>query len=280
MKRTWVIIGIIFLFVCASITPGIQGSTEERTNTKLHASSSLPANVTITDWTRDVSSLNIFLNKRTIITNSTDIEVDNLDLIQTTFSQQGIEATLSLQVVGSIENRGQFSDENETIELVEYSFFLDTSEKFYMITYMNQTGVLFYDDVLVNLTSSDFTVLNNSLSITFSLVNLTETYVNLSSSAVFIRTNLSSNPPLIILLADTIPNQWQKAILVGRYNSIDIDSRGAYMTLEADRLWMIRFHPFKLIRYTPGDIIRISTPYMARIITNHFIVGKVDVLWI
>ena len=52
-------------------------------------------------------------NKCTVIMNSTDIEVDNLDLIQTTYLQQGSLVTLSVQVAGRIEDRGQ-------LLLVEY----------------------------------------------------------------------------------------------------------------------------------------------------------------
>jgi len=277
LSRKWFALGIIFLFTGASALPNISGSIGKNTIHVRTSNTQTTADETITDWTGDVCSYNYDRTTWTIITNSTDIEVDNIDLIQTSFAQQDSQATLRLQVAGNIENRGYPGDTgNDTIDHVEYLFELTTSEQFYVLVYVNQTCVLFYDDNVVNLTSSDFTVLNNTLSITFPLMNLTETYENLNVTVLYIKANLSSQPSTIVLLSDTVPNKWAKVLLFGTYNSADL--RGAYMALEAVRLWMVRFQPFQLTRFIPGDIIRISTPYKARMITNHFIIGMVDVL--
>lgn len=271
------VVGIIFLFIGANAVPNINGSSSKNKLDVRTSNTQTPGDITITDWIEDVCSFQYLHNKWTIITNSSDIQVDNIDLIQTSFVQQGIQATLNLQVAGTIENRGQYgSSTNETIDQVEYLFQLTTSEQEYFISYINQTGVLFYNDTSLNLTSSDFTVLNNTLSITFPLMNLTETYENLSAIALFLKANLSSQPPILVLLSDTIPNMWAKVLLFGTYNSIN--TRGAYMMVEAVHLWMIRFDSFQLIRYKPGEIIRISTPYKPRILTNHLIIGMADVL--
>jgi hypothetical protein len=268
--------GIILLIIGAMILPSTNGRSYDST-TNLHLNTQIRTDETISDWTNDVCSFHFYRNKWTIITNATDIDVDNLDLTQTTYTQQDIQATLSLQVAGRIENRGQYGNGTiDTIDLVEYVFRLTTSEQEYFISYMNQTGLLFYNDTILNLTSSDFTIMNNTLLITFPLMDLNETYENLTVIAYFIKADLSSQTTKIIYLSDTIPNLWTKVLLLGQFNSID--SRGAYMTLEAVHLWMIRFHPFQLIRYKPGEIIRISTPYKARLITDHFLIGMADVL--
>lgn len=273
MEKKWIVVGIIFLFIGASVVPNSSGSTGKKridlSNTQT------TADETITDWTGDVCSYNYYRNTWTIITNSSDVEVDNIDLVQTSFVQQDGQVTLSLQVAGRIEDRGHPGNFTNETDEVDYYLMLTTSERFYFVGYINQTGVLFYDDVHISLTSSDFTVLHDTLSITFSLVNLTETYKNLSVAAFFVKANLSS-PSTIVLLQDTVPNEWVKVLLFGTYKSADF--RGAYMTLEAVRLWMIRFQPFQLIRFKPGEIIRISTPYLARMITDRFIIGMVDVL--
>lgn len=275
MKRKWVTVGIIFLFIGASALPNISANNGENKIDVRTSSKQTPTDITITDWTDDVCSFNYYRNTWTIITNSTDIEVDNIDLVQTSFAQQDGQVTLGLQVAGRIEDRGHPGNFTNETDEVDYFFLLTTSERFYFVGYINQTGFLFYDDVHVNLTSSDFTVLNDTLSITFSLLNLTETFQNLSVAASFVKANLSS-PSTIVLLQDTVPNEWTKVLLFGTYKSAD--RKGAYMTLEADRLWMIHFQPFQLTRFKPGDIIRISTPYLARLITDRFIIGMVDVL--
>ncbi|MBN2600148.1 MAG: hypothetical protein JXA75_06365 [Candidatus Thermoplasmatota archaeon] len=273
MKKKWIVVGIMVLCIGVSVVPTISGNTGQKRVDSSHIQT--PADETMTDWTEDVCSYNYFRNTWTIITNSTDVEVDNIDLVQTSFTQQGTQVTVSAQVAGRIEDRGHPGNVTNETDEVDYFFILTTSERFYFVGYINQTGFLFYDHVHVNLTASDFTVLNDTLSIAFSLVNLTETYQNLSVTASFVKANLTS-PSTIVLLQDTVPNEWAKVLLFGTYKGAD--QKGAYMTLEADRLWMIRFHPFQLTRFKPGGIIRVSTPYLARMITDRFIIGMVDVL--
>jgi hypothetical protein len=279
MKTKWLIIGIMLLVIESSILPNIQGNIEKNTNEALQSNTGNPTNITLSDWIGDVCSYTYLLNKWKIISNSTDIEVVNLDLTKATYAQQGAQATLSLQVAGRIEDRGHIEYENitnDTIDLVEYSFQLTTSEQNYTISYTNQTGVLFYDDVQINLTSSDFTVVNNILSITFSLMSPDETYEDLQVVSIFAKANLSSQPPEIVFLSDTLPNIWEKALLFGRFTINN--AKGDFMMLEATSLWMVRFHPFQLIHYKAGEMILISTPYKARIITNHFLFGVFDIL--
>jgi hypothetical protein len=273
MKKKWIVVGIMVLCIGASVVPTISGNTGQKRIDSSHTQT--PAYETITDWTDDVCSYNYFRNTWTIITNSSDIEVDNIDLVETCYTQQDTQVTVSVQVAGRIEDRGHPGNITNETDEVDYFFMLTTSERFYYVGYINQTGFLFYDDVHINLTSSDFTVLNDTLSIAFSLVNLTETYQNLSVTAAYVKANFTS-PSTIVMLQDTVPNEWAKVLLFGTYKGAD--QKGAYMTLEAVRLWMIRLHPFQLTRFKPGGIIRISTLYPARLITDRFIIGMVDVL--
>jgi len=281
MKRKWIAIGMILLFVQAALLPNIPGRITDRMRDGLPQNQGFFSNGTMTDWTNDVCSLNYLNNKCTVIMNSTNIEVDNLDLIQTTYLQQGSLVTLSVQVAGCIENRGQpywWNITNETIDVIEYTFSFTTSEQDYLVSYVNQTGVVLFNGSQINLTSSDCIVVNNTLSITFPLVDQNESYENLSVLAIFLKIN-PLKPRKITFFFDSIPNYWSKVILFGRY--IGSPLKGEYMTVIAVNLWMIRIYPYhQLLRYQLGDIIRVSTPYKARIITNHFLFGFFDILQI
>ena len=68
------------------------------------------ADETITDIIEDVSSVDYFTQETTVVTSHPEIEVNNLDIIKATYSQQGTQATVTLQVRGSIENRGKIID--------------------------------------------------------------------------------------------------------------------------------------------------------------------------
>jgi len=274
-------VGIVLLFVFVVLIPIVPASMESRMRHLLPQNYGFFTDETLTDWTNDVGSLHYRNNRWTIITNSTDLDVQNIDVVQASYEQDDGLVTLSMQVAGVIENRGHWNDwvsNNETTELIEYSFAVATSEQEYMISYVNQSGVLLVNTSQTNLTSSDFTVINDTLSITFPLVNPEETFENLSVITLYININVTSQPYKIVILADSIPNYWTKVFLFGRYTSAA--TKGEYMTVKAVGLWMIRSEPYnQLLRYRPGDIIRISTPYKARIITNHFLFGFFDILW-
>jgi hypothetical protein len=176
--------------------------------------------VDITDGMNDVSSVDYLTGETKVVTNSPDINVDNIDLIQATYTQQGIQAILSLQVKGNIENRGKimdpYSEDVLDLDTVEYGFTLITSEQDYSVSYSNETGQLVYGNEQINLTSSDFSVVGDTLTISFELTSAAETYSNLSVTSTYIKANFSSvetsglvylsdvapNPPLVIYYAD------------------------------------------------------------------------------
>jgi hypothetical protein len=167
--------------------------------------------VEITDPIGDVSSIDYLTGETKVVTSSPDITVDNLDIIKATFTQQGIQATVSLQVKGNIENRGEILDLSSydilNIDAVEYGFQLTTSTEDYTISYSNQTGQLTKGYEQINLTSSDFSVVGDTLTITFQLVSADETYDDLSVTSTFIKANLSSiESEGLVYLSDVAPN--------------------------------------------------------------------------
>jgi len=142
------------------------------------------------------------------------INVDNIDIVKATYSQEGAQATVTLQVRGTIENRGKIIDLYDedsfgNLDFVEYDFQLTTSEQEYTISYANQSGQ--YSDGVDtnNLTSSDFTVTGDTLSITFPLVSAEEVYDNISVTSMFVKMNLTSQDPDLsgfVYLSDLAPN--------------------------------------------------------------------------
>jgi hypothetical protein len=169
------------------------------------------ADETITDGTGDVSSIDYFTGETIVVTSSPDIDVDNLDLIQATYTQQGIQATLSLQVKGIIENRGKVTDLNgpdilDVLNTVVYEFQLTTSEQDYSVIYSNETGQLTYGYEQINLTSSDFSVVDDTLTISFALTSAEEIYQNLSVTSTYIKANLAEEETSLVILTDVAPN--------------------------------------------------------------------------
>lgn len=172
------------------------------------------ADVTITDIIEDVSSVDYITQETTVVTFHPDINVANIDIVKATYTKQGTQAAVTLQVRGSIENRGKMMDlYNESsygaLNFVEYDFQLTTSEQDYTISYANQTGQLSNGVETSNLTSSDFSVIGDTLSITFPLTSASETYENLSVTSMFVKMNLSGGDTDLtgfVYLSDIAPN--------------------------------------------------------------------------
>jgi PKD repeat protein len=179
------------------------------------------ADVTIKDGPGDVNSLDINGNT-TLITFSPEIDVNDLDLLEATYTLQGTQVTLTLQVKGLIKNQGKyvdFSSEdfdlNSTLNFVEYGFTLSTSSDDYTIQYINMTCNFTSNTRTQNLPSSDFSVNGNTLTVTFPLTSADETYQSLAVESSFTKINLSQlyNPPsdgnienYFIWLTDSAPN--------------------------------------------------------------------------
>jgi hypothetical protein len=173
------------------------------------------ADVTITDIIEDVSSIDYTTQETTVVTSHPDIDVQNIDIVKATYTQQGTQATVTLQVRGSIEDRGKIIDlyndaENpfQALNFVEYDFQVTTSEQDYTISYANQTGQVGGVET-INLSSSDFTVVGDTLTIVFTLASATEVYENLSVTSMFVKMNLSEGDMDLtgfVYLSDIAPN--------------------------------------------------------------------------
>jgi hypothetical protein len=170
------------------------------------------ADVTITDIIEDVSSIDYTTQETTVVTSHPDIDVQNIDIVKATYTQQGAQATVTLQVRGSIENRGKtidlYGEELGPLNFVEYDFQVTTSEQDYQISYANQTGQVSGVET-TNLTSSDFTVVGDTLTIHFTLASAAEVYENLSVTSMFVKMDLTGgdmNLTGFVYLSDIAPN--------------------------------------------------------------------------
>lgn len=172
------------------------------------------ADTTITDTIDDVSSVDYYTGETIVITSHPEIDVQNLDITQITYTQDGSQVTLTLKVRGDIENRGSIidlysEDIFDSLNFVEYDFQLITSEGEYMVSYSNLTGQLNNGLETINLTTSDFTVEGDTLTIRFSLVSAEEVYEELSVTSMFMKVNFTGgdlDPSGLIYLSDICPN--------------------------------------------------------------------------
>jgi PKD domain len=215
MKNTWIIAMIVSsLFFIAAF------SVEA-------------ADKIITDGTGDVSSINS--NGDTVlVAYSPEIDVNDLDLIEGTYTLQGTQVTLTLKVNGLIKNQGELIDMesgdfdmNSTINNVDYGFHLTTSSDDYIIQYVNKTCNFTSNAVSKNLPSSDFSVSGNTLTVKFTLTSADETYENLTIESSYTKIDLSAlnNPTgegdidkAFIYLTDNAPNPPLAAVSVDASN--------------------------------------------------------------
>ena len=92
---------------------------------------------------------------------------------------------------------------------VEYDFQVTTSEQDYTISYANQSGQINNGIDTVNLTSDDYTVVGDTLTINFDLTSAAEVYDNMSVTSMFVKLNLSGTEPDLsdfVYLSDIAPN--------------------------------------------------------------------------
>lgn len=211
MKRYMLAIGIVIVLIGISTLPIRSRPISQEPSGFFERNVSSQGNQTITDYLEDVFTIDYYTGESTQVLNSSYIEVKNLDIKEAACEQMGAQVILSLQVDGCIEERGELIDiYNGTIEdldTVEYDFVVTTSEEDYMIVYCNQTGRLMYDDIQINLTSSDFFVVNDTLFIWFLLSNSSELVENLSATSLYIKCNFSNlEPEELVYLSDLAPN--------------------------------------------------------------------------
>ena len=170
-----------------------------------------PTEVSITDYVGDVCSVDYLTGESTIVTNSTEICVDNLDIERVTYSQLGMLINVHLQVVGNIENRGKLFDlynSTNDIDTVEYQFQLSTSEDSYVIRYSNRTGTLqlLSDARIRNLTSENFMIFGESLTVRFYTQHPGEQFESLFFYTMYMKVNFSNPTSTFLYFSDIAPN--------------------------------------------------------------------------
>jgi hypothetical protein len=95
----------------------------------------------------------------------------NVNIIRGSYSSKDDNVTLTLEVEGIIEDRGNMSY-TSIVNSVFYGFDINTSKNNYQILYCNRSCILEYDNVSQNL--SNFEVNGSNISISFSLNNSSE----------------------------------------------------------------------------------------------------------
>ena len=97
----------------------------------------------------------------------------------------------------------------DALNFVEYDFQVTTSEQDYTINYANRTGQVSNGVDTRNLTSDNFTVIGDTLTIIFSLTSAEEVYDNMSVTSMFVKMNLAGEEPDLtdfVYLSDIAPN--------------------------------------------------------------------------
>jgi PKD repeat protein len=204
---------IIFIFVGTSFFPGIAGSVRIPAVDMHQLTASGRSNEVLFDVLGDVCSVN-FTQDTEVVHTHPDIEVDNIDIAEARATQLGNQITVSVQVAGAIENRGKiidlYNEDNfSNLNFVEYDFFVSTNEDGYTLSYANYTGQISNGTDTINLTSADYSVVGDTLSIWFSIGSADEQYMSLSATSMFVKMNFSEegeDETDFVYLTDLVPN--------------------------------------------------------------------------
>lgn len=134
------------------------------------------------------------------VTEHPDVDVENIDIVEVTYSRENKNVDLTLKVDGIIEDRGELIDivtlGYDNIDAVGYTFLLSTSNEDYTVSYANNKCQITYSDfTTLNLTEDDFSIDDlDTLVISFELNTDNETYDAITIEASYIKMNLSSFP--------------------------------------------------------------------------------------
>jgi len=262
------VVGTILLFVGTSVTSNISGYISRKQNDVLQLSKPCSNNVTITDWIEDVDSLDPNTKEWSIVTSYPDFDVDNIDIVNATVTQQGVQVTLSLRVAGNIENRWHdWGAHNYTgiYDFVEYDFYLNTTGFYYILWYYNRTCYLGYDNTTINLSSSNISVVNDTLTIIFSLVNANEICKELFIVSSYDKINFTYPHDLILAsFIDYAPNgPFEKAIFIGSIHNVNITND--YISFNPLFMVTVFLSPYFFFNLSSNKFIMISKNYLGYI---------------
>lgn len=236
--RKEITIGLVFFFVAVGMSWCVSGSRD--TIVTNPTNNPTQANNSITDWTKDVFTFNSSGDPY-LISNSSYVEIKNLDILKISYVQEDTLVTLSLQVTGQIEDRGSFESYYEQ-ELVAYELELATSGTAYDLAYINKSAVLWHDDIQVSLPPSNFTVVGDTLTAWFSVSGVNATDLNATSYYI--------NEIIYEYYNDIVPQPpVKKAFLYGSiHNVTKTDDYISFYPTSLSALW---FNPFWL-DHSPG----------------------------
>lgn len=140
------------------------------------------------------------------VTYSPNIDVDNIDITKITYSRQDKFVTLTLQVKGNIENKGNISDlESDVADIVAYTLLIYSVNDSYTINYVNKICQIKYEsqEETKNVTALNFPVSKNILTINFNLLNDNELYDTIYSEASYYKVTETSE---FVYLYDAAPD--------------------------------------------------------------------------
>lgn len=168
--------------------------------------------------------------KDEVVTENKYIEIDNIDITKFSYRISDTNLVFSIEVKGEIENRGDMSDlsmegiddDSYTfdIDAVGYSFSLSTSKDNFVINYVNGDCQLLNETDVVNLSSSDFTVSGNKLTVSYDLDTSNHVFDSAIATTTYIRWKFDINDLVnmteedldqiyddIVTLTDEAPNE-------------------------------------------------------------------------
>lgn len=270
--------GCIALMVGFSLFPTIMGSYNEKNkDISLKIGTSF-VEETLTDWAEDVCIIDAYTGNISIVTENPYVEVDNIDIIAASCTQDEKDITVTLQVAGGIENRGGWIDPynfSGILDVVEYDFQLTTSEQEYLISYFNETGFIEYGNETVNLTTSNFSVNGDTLCITFSLTHAEELCQDFTVMTYYVRADLS-DPYLynITFLFDMAPDPpLMKALFFGFIQNVI--KRQDYIMFHSVRMKTVRFMPLN-VSTSSNQLFVVSQAHIGYV-GRRIIIGLFDV---
>lgn len=231
--RKWVSLSLAFFFIGTGTS--ILASASKDTITTTPTTNTAQTSKSITDWTKDVFTYNNS-GRPYLITNSSYVEIKNLDIHTISYTQEGALVTISLQVIGQIENRGSFESYYEQ-ELVAYELELATSGTGYDLVYINKEVRIQHDDIQTPLPSSNFTVTGDTFTAWFSVGDLSVT--NLNATSYYI------NEISLEYYNDIAPQPQAKIVFLS--GSIhNVTKTDDYTSFNPTKLTILWFKPFGL----------------------------------
>ena len=197
----------------------------------LPSAAAVEENETITDSIGDVID-----HLGEVVESHSNIDVENIDIINFVYERSDKDVTFELKVDGIIEDRGDITDfsflgfgseyPEDVLEFdmdtVGYTFILSTTYEDYQIVYVNNRCQIMYSSTfdVENISEDDFSVSGDTLTVSFELNTSNETYDIISAQTNYMRLKFDLSQlenmtdeeiegleDLMTILTDEAPNQ-------------------------------------------------------------------------